>query len=106
MSLQSLLNQVITISPKSGQNDEARETYGTAVNYKARVQEITKTIWAPNGASIVIDALCMIEGSPAVSIDDKLIYKGITYRVHGKKVAVDGQGNEHHVTLQLIKANI
>jgi hypothetical protein len=105
MALSQYLNQTVTHYTRSGYDSYAREVdAGVGTGYSARVQLVTKRILLPNGEIMTIDALCFIAGEPGIEIDDRIDYKGVKYRVHGKKENVDGQGNVHHVTLQLAKS--
>lgn len=103
MSLFNLLNQVVTITPRSGYDADGRETFSTSTSYQARVQEVSKSRFLPNGQVLTIDAIADIEGSPTVNINDKLTYSGTDYKIHSKAVAVDGQGNAHHTKVWLMK---
>lgn len=90
---------------KTSYDEYGKEVLGSGVTYKARVQIVNKSRFLPNGQNVVIDAIAYINGAPTININDKLAYSGVNYKVHSKTVPVDGQGNQHHTKLELIKWN-
>lgn len=103
MSLASLFNQSVTLYNRSSYNSEGTEVLGATSTIKARVQEVSKRKLMPNGSVLIIDALCYVSPSVTVNTDDKLAYNSTNYKVIGKSVAVDGQGNVNHYKLELVK---
>lgn len=99
----NLLNQTISHYPKSSYDVDGREVFGSVANYSARVQEQTKSKFLPNGQVVIIDAVVYLSGSPSISLNDKIIYGGVNYKVHSKSVAIDGQGFSHNTKLELTK---
>lgn len=103
MSFLGLLNQTITVYPKASYDGYGREVISSGVNHKARVQEVTKSRLLPNGQVAIIDALVFVRSTASININDRMDYNGTTYKVFGKKVAVDGAGKTHHYELELQK---
>lgn len=101
--LSNLLNQTVTAYPKTGLDDYGRTKTNGSVDYPARVTEVTRRILLPNGETVTIDALVIIDSNPDVDVEDRLDYNGTKYKVAGKKVAIDGQGETHHITFQCMK---
>lgn len=103
MSINGLLNQTITIYPKSGYNAYGRESVGTGVSVKSRFQKQTKQKLLPNGSLITIEAIVYVPPTTTVNIDDKVTYGSIDYKVYGIYGAVDGVGVTSHIKLELVK---
>lgn len=103
MSLQSLLNQTITIYAKSSYNEEGREVVGDGTSIKCRFQQTTKRRLLPNGSLQTIDAVVYVPGSTSINTDDKVSFGGVNYKVFGKYAAIDGIGQTNHLKLELIK---
>jgi hypothetical protein len=103
MTLKSLLNQDITLATASGKDKYGRESYGSGVSYKARVQLTTKTRVINTNESVEIRAIVYIDGAVSVSKGDKITHNSIEYRVFGVITATDGAGNTHHTKLELVK---
>lgn len=103
MSLPQLLNQLITVYTKSSYSPDGREVLGSGVTKKARFQRVTKSRFLPNQQVVTIDAIAYLEGDASINVNDKVTYSGNNFKVHGKSVAVDGQGNFHHTKVELIK---
>lgn len=102
MAISNLLNQVIIHNAEASFDRYGVEVdSSTGTNYNARVQNVTKTKFLPNGQNVTIDLTVDLEGDPPINRDDRITYQGIKYRVYGKKTAVDGQGNVHHTILDL-----
>lgn len=103
MSIGGLLNQEITIAPKSGYNAYGRETVGVAVTVAARFQLKTKQKLLPNGSVVTIEAIAYIPADTTIAIDDKVTHQAVNYKVEGIYGAVDGAGSTNHIKLELSK---
>lgn len=103
MSLHSLLNQTITVYPKTAYDAQGREVIGAPVLVKARFQPKQKTIMSPTGALVTIDAMCYVMPEEDIAIDYKVTYAGQTYKVYGKYPVADGAGITNHLQIQLIR---
>jgi hypothetical protein len=103
MSLNGLLNQTITLFTKSGLDKYGKETYGSSVSTKARVQVTTKTRLLPNGQTKTILAVAYVAPSTTINVGDKVTYGGIDYKVFGRYDAVDGEGETNHIKVELTK---
>lgn len=102
MSIQSLLNQQITHYPEQSFDRYGKEIDSSiGTDYDARVQQVTKTKFLGNGQVVNIDLTVMLDGDPPVNRGDQIKYLGQRYRVYGKKQAIVGSGDVHHVTLDL-----
>lgn len=103
MSYAGLLNQVVSLSTKSGYDGEGRETFSATSSISARFQKMVKRKLLPNGSVITIDAIVYIPASTTVASDDKITYNSDVYKVVGIYEAVDGEGNVHNIKLELVK---
>lgn len=103
MSLSGLLNQTVTIYPKSSYNKYGREVVSSGAENCARVQEVSKSKLLPNGQTINIDLIVYLKNNVTVSINDKLDYLGTKYKVFSFSKPVDGSGQLHHIKIECIK---
>jgi hypothetical protein len=103
MSFESLLNQTITIYNKASTDKWGRKTVGSGTSVSARLKEATDTFLLPNGEVQIVDGVAYVDAGTTVSVDDKISYNSIDYRVLKKEVQVDGAGTNHHIKLILIK---
>ena len=103
MSINSLLNQQISIVTKTGYNAYGREVVGTATTVQARFQRNTKQKLLPNGSLITIEATVYVPSDTTVAIDDKVTYSDTDYKVFGIYTAIDGVGDTNHLKLELVK---
>jgi hypothetical protein len=101
--INGLLNQVITISSKTGYNSYGREVTTAATSVYARFQKTNKQKLLPNGSMITVEAIVYVPSDTVVVIDDKVTYGGIDYKVYGIYTAVDGAGRTNHLKLELTK---
>lgn len=103
MSFIGLLNQSLTIYNKSSYNEQGREVVGSGTTVYGRVQQTTKRKLEATGNLITIDAIAYVPSTTTVNTDDRIDFSGQKYKVYGKYSAIDGQGNTHHIKLELIK---
>lgn len=104
MSLKQYLNQTVTHYARSSYNTYAEQVdAGSGTTHNARVELKTIRRMLPNGEIKVIDGKVFIMGDPGISIDERIDYSGIKYRVFAVKGNVDGQGNIHHTTIEIAK---
>jgi hypothetical protein len=104
MSFASLTNQTITHYPRTAYNTYGEQTdSASGVDYKARVELKTMRRLQVNGEVKIIDGKVFILDDPGILIDERVDYNSVKYRVHSVKQNVDGQGNVHHVTLEIKK---
>ena len=108
MSLQSLLNQTITLYTRSDYDEFGQERYSTGISYPARFQRVTRTRILPsdqnsNYQTVVIDAIAYINGEVDINVDDKVVYSDENFKVHGRTIQVNGRGNSHHTKVELVK---
>ena len=103
MSINGLLNQVITISTKSGYDNYGRETVGASNNVRARFQKTNKQKLLPNSSLITIIAIAYVPADTTIAIDDKVTFDSTDYKVYGIYTAVDGTGNTSHLKIELTK---
>ena len=104
MAINDYLNQTVTHYARGSYDGYGREVDGATTVYNARVELFTKQLLLPNGETTLIDGRCFINGNPEISIDDRIDYNSVKYRIFGKKENVDGQGAVHHITLTLQKS--
>ena len=84
-----LLNQTITISGFSNTTDD----YGNAitdaeVEYKARVEQVTKQKVMPGGEVIPFSLIVWIEPTTdsGIDVNARVVYNGTAYKVIGRKM--------------------
>ena len=103
MSFAGLLNQTITIYPKTGYDAYGRESVGTGVSVKSRFQATTRRRLLPDGSLITIVGIVYVPSDTAVETDYRIDYLSENYKVYGKYLAIDGEGTTHHIKLELVK---
>jgi len=109
MSVNSLLNQSIIITSKTGYDEYGREITSGASTVKARFQKTQKINFNPsqpggNVASLkTIEAIVYVPSNTVVAIDDKVTYSSVDYKVDGVYEAIDGSGHDNHIRLTLTK---
>lgn len=103
MTIDSLLNQTVTLYTKTGYDLYGRETKGSAQSVAARFVETTKSRLLPNQQVVTIEAMVFFKSDQAIQINDKVTYGGVNYKVHGKKVGRGRDGEAHHIECELIK---
>ena len=103
MSLNSLLNQTITLYSKSGYDRDGREEVGSGTDHTARVQRTSKAKLMPNGEQVTIMAICYVKPTLTINEDDRVTYDGEEYKVFGVYTAVEGTGNTNHKKVELIR---
>jgi hypothetical protein len=103
MSIAGFFNQDLTIYTRSSYDAFGREVAGAGTAVKGRVQQTNKQRLLPNNSLITIELLADVGSSVTVSIDDKVTFDSVDYKVFGIKTAVDGAGVTHHKQLELIK---
>lgn len=106
MSLQSLLNQTITIYNKSNYNAYGRVRTGSGTEVSARFSPKIKRTLLPNGTVEQIDAIAHVLPSVTVDVDDRVDYGTEKYKVLFKYAAPDGAGNTNHIRLALVRWQI
>jgi hypothetical protein len=99
--INGLLNQTITIYNKSSLDAYGRESYSAGASEHARVEVGNKNYLKPNGETIVIDATAFVKNTATISIDDKILWSAVYYKVIYLNKIVDGQGNLDHYELGL-----
>lgn len=101
MGINRLLNQTITLNRFSSRNAYDEPTRGSSISVKGRFQPETKIVKGPNGEDIGTDALVFIPASQAVTLDDKITYDSVEYRVVTVGEAVNGKGNTDHYEVRV-----
>jgi hypothetical protein len=103
MSITGLFNQTLSFYLKSSYNAYGREVIETVTEVSGRVQETSKRKLLPNGSMLTIDAIAYVPGDTVVNLDDRVDVGTTKYKVIDKYCAVDGNGQTHHIKLNLIK---
>lgn len=103
MAVIDLMNQTITLYPRSGYDKWGKLSLGAGTNYKARVQEGTKNEFLPTGQVVNIVITAYVAPDVSVEVNDKVTYSSVDYKVYKKYVTVDGSGDANHIKLELIK---
>lgn len=106
MSLKSLLRQATTLHNRTGFDGFGKEQFGSGSTVAGRVQVVSKPRLGPNDTQYVIAAIIYYPASTTVNEGDKITYSGVTYRVHGITLSVDGIGNTAFKKIECTKWNI
>ena len=98
MSIADLLNQTVTIEPKTGEDIQGKPSYGAAVAYAARVRPDETLIKAPDGSDVLIRARLTLLPDAVVSVGDRAtLPDGQQADVLTVGTVADGQGEPHHI---------
>jgi len=103
MAYNDLLKQTVTLYTQSTIDAYGRQQVGAGVSHYARVQETTKAKLLPNGETITILAIVYLKSTVSVNHGDKITYSGTDYKVFSKDTSIDGNGNVHHIKLEIVK---
>lgn len=103
MSIANLFNQSISIYPRTGYDKTGRPTSSTPTTVSARVQKTTRQRLLPNNSLAIIVAIVYVPATTVVNVDDKIVYGTDNYKVFAKYNATDGDGDTHHIKLELSK---
>ena len=68
----ALMNQTVTVAPRTGVDGFGRPTYGTAVSYKARLVGKRRQVINAAGQQVVSDQTAYLYGAPAVDPQSKV----------------------------------
>jgi hypothetical protein len=90
----------ISVEPKAG-NSAYGPTYGTAVTYKARVEQVQKRVTNAGGVEVVANLLAFVEPSAVITAGDRVTYNSATYEVVSAE-ALRHWTTTHHVEAYLI----
>lgn len=101
--MQSLLNQTAIFTPKTAFDGYGRSIDGVASPLACRFENKTRTRQLPNDQVVEILGKCWINGNPGIVTNDKITISGVDYQVHSVDGQIDGAGNTHHTTLELVK---
>ncbi len=103
MSINSLLNQAVTIQIKTTRSRYGDAAFTGNISTTARVELCTKTIMGPNKELTPIDAIIFLRADETISAEDKITHNTIDYRVIKKDVMVDGRGRTRHIEVKAQK---
>lgn len=103
MSFKAMLRQSITIYGRPGHTADGRETVGSSTTLRARFEHKTENRLLPNGEAVRVDGMVFVPASTTVSVDDKITFDSVDYKVVFKHSAVTGRGKIHHIELEVQK---
>lgn len=103
MSIKGFFNQEVTLYPKSSRNRYGRVVIGDGTDYNARFQKVSKTKLLPNGQVVLVTGVMYAKEDLDIDLNDRVDYGDDYYKVWGRTESIDGQGNIHHLKLELIK---
>jgi hypothetical protein len=108
MSINSLLNQTVTIYNNSGRTAYGRPSFSTATASRARVQRQNKqvqsySVQGDKSQVVISNIMLILPPTVTIAVDDKVTYSSIDYKVLNVYQAVDGQGNVNHLEVDVIK---
>lgn len=103
MSIEGLLNQSVTIQSASSRDGYGRLSFGASTSVSARFSAKKKVVTLPDGTQQTIEAIAYVPSNTSVSENDKVTYDSKEYKVLMKYAVPDGEGNTHHIKLELIK---
>lgn len=101
--INSLLNQLVVLYPKSGYNREGRETADTGTNVYARFQETTRRRLLPDGSMVTIRAVAYFPADTTINTDDTVVYGGNTFKVFAKYATPGRDGSTNHIKVELLQ---
>lgn len=91
-----LLNQTVSIEPKSTPNSYGESTYGAAATHRCRLQRVYRMFRNAEGEAQVSQTVLYLPPTSTPSIDDRATVEGTTYHVTEVARHVDGNGRLHH----------
>lgn len=103
MSIDSLLNQSITLYSKASYDGYGRATFGSGVNQIARIQPKQKRVLVEKGDVVTIEAIAYLRKNVIIAEDDKVTYDGKDYRVFAVYKTPDGKGKTSFIRVELVK---
>ncbi len=103
MSVIGLMNQTVSIYPKTGYGANGREISGSSTSVRCRAQFKAKRVLLPDGSVTTTDAILYVPATTVVNTDYKIAYLGIDYKVIAKYAVPDGSGNTNHIRLEVVK---
>lgn len=92
----ALLNNTVTLTPRTGRNKFNEASFGTAVTSRARFESVNKIVKGPQGEDIGCDAQVFLPSDVTPTVEDKLEFEGVTYRIVTIDRAVGRPGTTHH----------
>lgn len=99
--LSELLNQTVSVYERVSYNRYGKATFDTPSTYSARVEQKLKRRLDPRGEVVTTNAKIIFDGSPNITTESKITYGDITYRPVFINQAVDGDGNVHHLSVEV-----
>ena len=75
-----IYTDTISVEPKSG-NSAYGPTFGTAVTYQARIEQVQKRVTNANGQEVVANLLALVEPKAVIAAGDRVTYDGGRYEV-------------------------
>lgn len=96
MSILSLLNQTVSIEPKSTPNGYGEASYGAAATHRCRLQRVYRVVRTDQGETKVSQTVLYLPPSSTVSVDDRATIESETFHVTEVARHVDGNGTLHH----------
>lgn len=103
MSIEGLMNQSLTLYPKTGYGGDGREISGSSTTVQCRAQMKTKRVLLPDGSTVTIDGVLYVPASTVVDTDYKAVLSGVNYKVLAKYPVPGGDGQTHHIKLEVVK---
>lgn len=103
MSYNSLLNQTVTIYPKTGYTAYGRERLDTSFTVLARLNNKSIIKLTPKGSTVTVDAIMHLPVGTAIANDDQVEFGSVRYKVLEVNPGIDGRGNTRILKVQLVK---
>lgn len=103
MSIDGLLNQTITIYGTASRDGYGRLSFGAGTSVDARFSATKKRVLLPSGDQMTIEAIAHVPAGTTVNENDKVTYDSQDYKVFSRYAVPDGEGNTHHIKLELIQ---
>lgn len=96
MSIGTLLNQSVTLTPISSRNKFNEITFGTAATVKARFEPVTKIVKGPQGEDVGCDAMVFLPKDVTPAVGSRIAYESQNYRIVTVDRGVLGNGVTNH----------
>jgi hypothetical protein len=105
MNVDHLLRQTCVVYTAGAQDRFGKNEYGTGVSYACRFQSTSRIIKDQKGEKTPIVAVFTLAASAVVSINDKVVFNGESYRVMMFDPAIDGRGITRHYKMSVSRWN-
>ena len=101
MTVEGLMQQTVTVKPRSGYDAYGQPESGTSVSYSARIEPTNEAVIDINGATVVASLVIFMPSSATIAPEDSVNYDGKDWRVLTVAEAVKGSGTVSHLEVKV-----